>query len=159
MIVAGEFWEDERPYRELVQQLGVQDAVQFYSNYIPNEEISLYFSAADVVVMPYLEATQSGIAQLAISFEKPMIATSVGGMPEAIHHNSTGLIVPPANSTALAEAVLQFFDNDLAEPFANAIRADKTSSSWQPLMALIEELTAMGRNDMSDPNAKSPRVL
>lgn len=159
LIVAGEFWEDERPYRELVQQLGVQDAVQFYSNYIPNEEISLYFSAADVVVMPYLEATQSGIAQLAISFEKPMIATSVGGMPEAIHHNSTGLIVPPANSTALAEAVLQFFDNDLAEPFANAIRADKTSSSWQPLMALIEELTAMGRNDMSDPNAKSPRVL
>ncbi|MCW1968908.1 MAG: glycosyltransferase [Anaerolineae bacterium] len=159
LIVAGEFWEDERPYRELVQQLGVQDAVQFYSNYIPNEEISLYFSAADVVVMPYLEATQSGIAQLAISFEKPMIATSVGGMPEAIHHNSTGLIVPPANSAALAEAVLQFFANDLAEPFAHAIRADKTSSSWQPLIALVEELTAMGRNDMSDPKAKSPRVL
>ena len=159
LIVAGEFWEDERPYRELVQQLGLQDVVLFYSSYIPNEEITLYFSAADVVAMPYLEATQSGIAQLAISFEKPMIATSVGGMPETIHHHLTGLIVPPADSAALAEATIHFFEHNLAQSFSAAIKADKTTSSWSPLIDLVEEMTAMGRNDMTETVTKSPRIL
>jgi len=86
--------------------------VHFHSEYVPNEQIAVYFSACDAVVLPYLEATQSGVAQLAIGFEKPMIATSVGGMPETIHNGETGLIVPPGDSAALADAVVRFFAMD-----------------------------------------------
>ncbi len=140
LLVVGEFWEDERPYRDLVRELGVEDAVQFYSDYVPNEELAVYFCAADVVVLPYLEATQSGIAQVAIGFAKPMIATSVGGMREAIEHEKTGLIVPPADSAALARAIVRYFAEGLEEPFARNIRSSIESASWMPLVHLIEEL-------------------
>lgn len=140
LLVVGEFWEDERPYRKKIAELGLHDAVYIYNTYVPNEELSVYFSAADVVVMPYLEATQSGVAQLAIGFEKPMIATAVGGMPEAIRDNETGLIVPPGNTAALSEAIARFFNDDMAERFRQVIRQDKESASWMPLVELIEEL-------------------
>ncbi|MDW8055047.1 MAG: glycosyltransferase, partial [Anaerolineae bacterium] len=65
LLVVGEFWEDERPYRALVRELGLDDVVHFHSEYVPNEQIAVYFSACDAVVLPYLEATQSGVAQLA----------------------------------------------------------------------------------------------
>ena len=140
LLIVGEFWEDERPYHEQVQQLGLQDAVQFYSGYVPNEKIGVYFSAADVVVMPYLEATQSGVAQLAVGFERPMIATSVGGMPDVVRDSETGLIVPPADSTALAQAILKFYQDKLAEPLTANIRQSKQSASWMPLVQLVEEM-------------------
>jgi glycosyltransferase involved in cell wall biosynthesis len=162
LLIVGEFWEDERAYRDLVRQLGLEDAVRFYSEYIPNEEIATYFSAADVVVLPYLEATQSAVAQLAIGFEKPMIATSAGGMAEAITHGQTGLIVPPADSAALSEAILRYFREGLAEPFARNIHEEKQTASWMPLVGLIEELYA----EIAVPQAKpsvidvaSPRVF
>ncbi len=162
LIIAGEFWEDERPYRELVRQLGLDQAVQIHNTYVPNDQMAVYFSACDAVVMPYLEATQSGIAQVALGFEKPMIATSVGGMPESVRHGETGLIVPPADSAALAEAIIRFFNEKLAEPFAQNIRASQESESWMPLIQLIEELAAPPASQQSEqPAAKvtSPRVL
>lgn len=162
LLVVGEFWEDERPYRDLVRQLGLEEAVTFYSGYVPNEEMPVYFSACDVVMLPYLEATQSGIAQLAIGFERPMIATSVGGMAETIEHNQTGLLVPPADSEALSEAVLRYFEENLAEPFAENIRAGKEQGSWMPLVHLIEELAepaAKRADEQPAPEMVSPRVL
>jgi glycosyltransferase involved in cell wall biosynthesis len=162
LLVVGEFWEDERAYRDLVRQLGLEGVVQFYSEYIPNDEVAIYFSAADVVVLPYLEATQSAVAQLAIGFEKPMIATSAGGMAEAIVDRQTGLIVPPADSAALSEAVLRYFGAGLAEPFARNIRESKESSSWMPLVYLIEELyaeIALAYGGQATAEIASPRVL
>lgn len=162
LLVVGEFWEDERPYHDLVRQLGLSDAVQIHNAYVANEEMALYFSAADVVVLPYLEATQSGVAQIALGFEKPMIATSVGGMPEAIADGQIGLIVPPGDTTALSNAVLRFFREGLAEPFAQNIRANKESASWMPLIHLIEELAepALAAHlEQPAPEVASPRVL
>ncbi len=162
LLVVGEFWEDERPYHQLVAQLGLQQAVQFYNTYVPNEALSTYFSAADVVVMPYLEATQSGVAQVAIGFERPMIATSVGGMPEAIQHGETGLIVPPGDTEALSAALLRFFREGLAEPFTHNIRLKKQAASWIPLIDLIEELTQPAeapQSEQPDVGMASPRVL
>jgi len=162
LLVVGEFWEDERAYHDLVKQLGLEGVVQFYSEYIPNDEVAIYFSAADVVVLPYLEATQSAVAQLAIGFEKPMIATSAGGMAEAIVDGQTGLIVPPADSAALSEAILRYFQAGLAEPFARNIRESKESSSWMPLVHLIEELyaeIALAYGGQATVEIASPRVL
>lgn len=162
LLVVGEFWEDERPYRALIQQLGLEDAVQFVNDYVPNEEMSRYFSAADVVVMPYLEATQSGVAQLAIGFEKPMISTSVGGMPETVLDNENGIIVPPADAQALANAIVRYYEEGLEERFVAHIRAGKEQISWMPLIHLIEELAtpaAVPSSEQPAPEVASPRVL
>ncbi len=161
LLVVGEFWEDARPYYELVRQLGVEDAVQFYSDYIPNEEVGVYFSAADVVMLPYLEATQSGVAQIALGFEKPMIATSVGGMPETVIDGENGLIVPPASSEVLSAAILRFFEEGLGDRFTRNIRISKETASWLPLIQLIEEMNPPQTvlSHQPDPQAASPRVL
>jgi glycosyltransferase involved in cell wall biosynthesis len=161
LVVAGEFWEDQRSYDELIRQLGLEDAVRIENTYIPNDEMTLYFSASDVVILPYLEATQSGVAQVAFGFEKPMIATSVGGMPEAISDGETGLIVPPGDSKALADAILRYFNEGLAEPFARNIRQNKEEASWQPLVRLIEELAVPEESEQTIASSQtaSPRIL
>jgi glycosyltransferase involved in cell wall biosynthesis len=162
LLAVGEFWEDERPYRDLVRQLGLDDAVDMRNTYVPNEEMARYFSACDAVVMPYLEATQSGIAQLAIGFEKPMIATSVGGMAETIRDGEMGLIVPPADPEALAEAILRYFEEDLGSTFTEHIRAGKEVGSWMPLISLVEELARPAELPQSEQPAReaaSPRVF
>jgi glycosyltransferase involved in cell wall biosynthesis len=142
LLAVGELWEDERPYRELVRDLGLEGAVEFHNAYVPNEEMAVYFSAADAVVLPYLEATQSGIAQVALGFEKPVIATSVGGMAETIVDGQTGLIVPPGDNAALSAAIVRYFQEQLAVPFARNIHDTKETASWMPLVRLIEELAA-----------------
>jgi glycosyltransferase involved in cell wall biosynthesis len=140
LLIVGEFWEDERPYRELIKKLGLEACVTIFNKYIANDKVTNYFSAADLVVMPYLKPTQSGIAQLAIGFERPMVATNVGGMPEMIRHNETGLIVPPADSAELAKAIITFFTENMQERFVTNLRAGKESLSWQPMVQLIEAL-------------------
>jgi glycosyltransferase involved in cell wall biosynthesis len=162
LLVVGEFWEDERPYLEQVRQLGLQDVVTFYSGYVPNDQMATYFSASDVVALPYLEATQSGIAQLAIGFERPMIGTSVGGMADVIHHGENGLLVSPGDAQAVAEAIVKFFTEALAEPFARNIRISKESASWLPLIQLIEELAQPSPETQTESApiyATSPRVF
>lgn len=162
LLIVGEFWEVERNYREQVRQLGLSDVVHFYNSYVPNDKISVYFSAADVIALPYLEATQSGVAQLAIGFERPMIGTSVGGMADVIHHGENGLLVPPGDAPALAQAIVQFFEAGLAERFTRNIRIVKESASWQPLVQLIEELAqplAQPQSELAPAGTPSPRVL
>ncbi len=162
LLVVGEFWEDIRSYQDLVRQLGLEDAVRFVNAYVPNEEMAVYFSAANVVVLPYLEATQSGVAQIALGFETPLIATSVGGMPEVVQDQVTGLVVPPADSAALQQAIVRFFEEGLEERFAANIREGKESASWMPLVQLIEELSQPAAAPQTEhPVAEmgSPRVL
>lgn len=162
LLVVGEFWEDERPYRRMVQELGLQDSVHIFNTYVPNGEMARYFCAADVVVLPYLEATQSAIAQVALGFDKPLIATSVGGIPEAIPHEKAGLIVPPADVDALAEAILRYFRENLGETFSQYIRLEKETYSWIPLVNLIEELALPPAPPVLDqplPGTTSPNVL
>jgi glycosyltransferase involved in cell wall biosynthesis len=142
LLVVGEFWEDEQNYQELVAALGLQDRVTLLNRYVPNEEVGLYFSAADVLVLPYLEATQSGVVQTAYGFELPVIATQVGGLGETVEHNCTGLIVPPGDVQALAEAIVRYFREGLQERFTEAIRQVKGRFAWEHLVNLIEEMHA-----------------
>jgi hypothetical protein len=79
------------------------------SDYIPNEEVKYYFSAADAVVLPYTSATQSGIAQIAYNFDLPVIATNVGGLAEVVRDGETGLLVPPNDPRALAGRIVEYF--------------------------------------------------
>ena len=144
LLVAGEFYEDERPYREQIELLGIGNRVRVFSEYIPNEQVSLYFSAADIVVLPYIDATQSGITQIAYNFNRPVIATDVGGLAETIVDGKTGLIVKPNSADELASSIVKFFREKLSETFSSGVAEQKRLYSWENIVEAIEDLTGRG---------------
>ena len=111
LVVAGEFYDDEGRCRRQAAPLG--KAVRFDAAYIPSEAVGTYFGAADVVVQPYVSATQSGVAQIAFHFERPLVTTNVGGLAETVPPDA-GLVVPPEDPAALADAVARFFEERMA---------------------------------------------
>ena len=140
LLVVGEFYEDSAPYFELAAQLGVSGSIEFVDRYIANEEVAAYFTAADLVMLPYITATQSAIAQVAVAFDRPMIATRVGGLPEVVTEGKTGFIVPPEDPAEMAGAVARFFDEGWSERMAPCFAEEKKRFSWSSLADAIEEL-------------------
>lgn len=140
LLIVGEFWEEERFYMEAIDRLGIREHVSVVNAYVPNEEVGLYFAAANVVVLPYLEATQSGVLQMAYAFGKPVIVTSAGGLAEVVRDGETGLVVPPKDSSALTEAIVRYFEKELEASFAGKIAQDKDTFAWINLVNLIEQL-------------------
>lgn len=140
LMVVGEFGGDKADYMELIRKSGAGDSIQVVDGYIPDKEIEKYFAACDLVVLPYESATQSGIVQIAYSFEKPVIATDVGGLPEVVLDGKTGYIVPPKNHEALGEAAVKFFKEEKAEEFGNNVRAEAYRYSWDRMNEVVKRL-------------------
>ena len=141
LLVVGEFYEGEEKYREQIRSLGIGDAVTIHADYVPNDRVGLWFSAADAAVLPYLSATQSGIVQIAYNFDTPVIATAVGGLTEVVKERTTGLLVPPGNPQALAAAIDTFYQEGNAAAYSNAVREEKKHYTWDALVSAIEDLT------------------
>ncbi|HEY4612639.1 MAG TPA: glycosyltransferase, partial [Bacteroidota bacterium] len=139
-LVVGEFYEDEKPYREHIQQAGVEGAVQLVAEYVPNENVADYFCAADVVALPYLSATQSGIAQIAYNFGKPVIATNVGGLAEVVVDGVSGIVVSPNDPQAFADAIVQFYNKRLERKLSAGARQERKKYSWDAMVEAIEML-------------------
>jgi glycosyltransferase involved in cell wall biosynthesis len=142
LLIVGEFYDHEKKYRQRVKELELEPYIQFVSDYIPNDRVRFYFSAADVVVLPYLSATQSGITQIAYQFEKPVVATNVGGLAEVVLHEQTGYIVPPNDPTSLAEAIWRFYSEGKERDFIENVRREKTKYSWEHFVRQIETLVS-----------------
>jgi len=140
LLVAGEFYEGEERYRRMVRELGLEGAVRFDADYIPESRVPLYFSACELAVLPYHSATQSGIVQVAYQLDTPVVCTDVGGLGEVVPHERSGFVVPPEDGDALAAAVVRFFVEDWEERLRAGVRAEKRKYSWEPLVAAIEEL-------------------
>ena len=138
LVVVGEFYEPSRPYVEHIERLGLGEKVRLVDRYVSDEEVGLYFSAADVAVLPYASATQSGVVQVAFAFDTPVISTAVGGIPEVVKDGVNGLLVPPNDPDALAAAILRYFEEGLAEKLAANIRAGSETFSWKPLVDTLE---------------------
>lgn len=117
LLVVGEFYEGEEATRRQISEQGLEDCTTVVSEYVPDEAVGTYFGAADVVVLPYRSATQSGITQVALGLGTPMIATRVGGLPEVVQDGENGLLVPPEDPDQLADALVRFFDEDLGPVF------------------------------------------
>ena len=143
LLAVGEFYDDETKYRQKVKDLNLESQIRFVADYIPNTEVGVYFSAADVVVLPYLSATQSGITQIAYNFNKPVIATNVGGLAEVIIDGLTGYIVEPNNPMAIAYAIKKFYDERKEEEFSHNVEREKVKYSWESFVRNIEELTGI----------------
>lgn len=137
LMVVGECWEDEQGYREKIQKLGIEKHILRVNQYIPNEDIGLYFSAADLVVIPYTSATGSGILQVAFGCGKPVVATRVGGLADDVVDGKTGYLVSPFNSEALAVAIVKFFTEKKSDQFTANIKKTKDRFSWERMVDLI----------------------
>jgi len=141
LLVVGEFYDDEQSYRQQIEELGLKNNVIVVSNYVPNNEVAKYFSASDVVVLPYIDATQSGIVQIAYNFNKPVITTNVGGLAEVVVDGKTGMVVQPNSIDELASAIVKFFGGEFAKKFSERVAEQKKLYSWDNLVKAIEELT------------------
>ncbi len=150
LLVVGEFYEDEKSYLAQVAALDLGENVRIISDYVPNDEVSIYFSAADVVVLPYIDATQSGIVQIAYNFHKPVIATDVGGLAEVVLDGKSGLIVNPGSKRELADAIVRFFTENLSSQLSAGATEQKKLYSWDNMVNKIEEL-GEGRNVHHEP--------
>lgn len=139
LIVAGEFYGSSEPYMQQVKSLGLEDSVLFFSDYIPNDEVSRYFSAADIVAQPYKSATQSGVSQVAFHFEKPMVVTNVGGLAEIVPDGKVGYVVEP-NPTAIADALNTFFENGLGPNFDQNMKTEKQKYAWSKMTDAVRSV-------------------
>jgi glycosyltransferase involved in cell wall biosynthesis len=138
LLVAGEFYEDDKPYLEQIEKLGIADNVILRTHFIADSQVKYYLCAADAVVQPYRSATQSGVTPLAYYFEKPMIVTNVGGLPSLVPHEKAGLVAEP-NAESLASAIQRFYQ--LGENyFLPHLRTEKEKYSWRNLVNGIMEL-------------------
>jgi glycosyltransferase involved in cell wall biosynthesis len=147
LIVAGEFYEDQKPYLELIKTLGIENSLVLKTDFIPDSEVKYYLSAADLVVQPYRNATQSGVTPLAYHFEKPMVVTNVGGLPSLVPHEKVGLVCKP-EPESIAQAILRFYE--LGENFfIPHLRTEKQKYSWHRLIESILNLQKEVEHDLS----------
>lgn len=138
LLVAGEFYEDEKPYLELIAKLGIAQQLILKTIFIPDSEVQYYLCAADAVIQPYRNATQSGVTPLAYHFEKPMVVTNVGGLPRLVPDEKAGLVVNP-DPDAIASGILHFYQ--LGEDyFIPHLRNEKQKYSWSNLVGVIFQL-------------------
>lgn len=135
ILIAGEFYEDERNYTELIRELGIEDMLYLRTNFISDSEVKYYLCAADLLVQPYKNATQSGVTPLAYYFEKPMVVTNVGGLPDLVPHEKCGLVTEP-EPHAIANSIRRFFE--LGEGhFIPNLHSEKEKYSWANLVNAI----------------------
>ena len=139
LIVAGEFYGDPEHYHKQIKDLGIEDRVVLCTDFIPDSEVNRYFSAADIVAQPYKTATQSGVTQIAFHFEKPMLVTNVGGLPEIVPDGKIGYVTEP-DAKQIAGALFRFFQEHKQEEFERNVAEEKKKYAWSRFVEVMEEV-------------------
>ena len=129
LLVAGEYYSSPEPYLKLIKEINLEDFIELRTDFIPDDQVNLYFSAADMVVQPYKSAKQSGVTQIGYHFNKSMLVTNVGGLSEIIPDGKIGYVVEP-NSLEIANALVDFYENDRIAEFEANIIEEKKKFSW-----------------------------
>lgn len=144
LIIAGEVYGSFDKYQKQLQDPALSQRVHLFNNYISDAEVTHFFSAADVCVLPYRSATQSGITAISYHFDLPIIATDVGGLKETIQDGKTGVVVKEISSRAISEAITNYFGGNSKEHYFEAIQEYKKANSWETfsdkVLDFIEEL-------------------
>jgi len=143
LLVAGEFYEDRKPYDELIAKLNINDQLILRTDFIQDSEVRYYLSAADFVIQPYKNATQSGVTPLAYHFEKPMLVTNVGGLPDLVPKDEVGVIAEP-NPTSIAEQVLRLYQFGESH-FLPHLREEKKKYSWSNITNAVFQLAGINK--------------
>ena len=142
LYVVGDFGGNKDEYLRLMDSLSITDDIEIIDGYVPDKEVEKYFSAADLVVLPYESATQSGIVQIAYGFRKPVIVTRVGGLPEVVEDDVTGMIVEPFDDDALAQAIHRYFAEDKQEAYIRGIIEHEYRFSWDRMVEALDDTGA-----------------
>ncbi len=138
LLIAGEFYEERKLYDDIIEKNNLQSQIILRTNFIADSEVKYYLSAADFVIQPYRNATQSGVTPLAYHFEKPMLVTNVGGLPSLVPDKKVGLVAEP-NAQSIAEKILELYDFG-EEYFLPSLREEKQKYSWSILVDTIKKL-------------------
>lgn len=141
LIVAGEFYDNKQTYMSLASDLGIEKEVVWHTDFIPDSQVKVYFSACSLVLQPYHHATQSGVTQIAYQFEKPMVVTNVGGLPELVEEGKTGYLVEP-DADKIAKKVIHFFQKD-SNSFESDMKDAKKRFSWS---AMVDNILTLYRD-------------
>ncbi len=131
-IIAGECYEDWSFYEQIIDRHNLKNRIILHKDFIPSDQVKVFFSASNLVVQPYRTATQSGISQIAYHFEKPMIVTRVGGLPEIVTNGVSGYVVEPS-SESIAAAIRDFFEHKREDAYTEGVRIEKLRFSWRYL--------------------------
>lgn len=142
LFVVGDFGgaENREAYEKLMEENAVRSHITICDGYIPDREIEKFFAACDLVVLPYVSATQSGIVQIAYGFEKPVVVTNVGGLPDVVEDGKTGYVVEPENPTALADAVVRYFKENREKEFEENVKKEAYRFDWDRMVETVERL-------------------
>ena len=139
LIVAGEFYEDSRPYHDIIKNHGLENMVMLHTHYIADEMVKNYFSACNLVVQPYKSATQSGVTQIAYHFNRPMIVTNVGGLAEIVPNEVCGYVVEP-KAEEIAHAANKYFSENREPEMTENCKKEKKRFEWSSLVDSLENL-------------------
>lgn len=139
LLIAGEFYEDRKPYLDKIASIENGDRFILHTEFIGKESVKDYFCAADLIVQPYKSATQSGITQIAYHFGRPMLVTNVGGLAEIVTDKRVGYVTE-RNAGAIADAISDFYVNHRENDFAKNVIADREKFSWKNFTNTIIEL-------------------
>jgi glycosyltransferase involved in cell wall biosynthesis len=140
VLIVGDIYGEKQPYLDRIAASGAADIIDLIDGFVPDETVEDYFLAADLAVLPYVSATQSGIVQIAYNYDLPVVTTAVGGLPEVVLDGTTGFIVPPEDPVSLAGAVSRFFTEGRADDFAAGVAREKKKYSWEPMAEAVEKL-------------------
>lgn len=136
LIVAGEFYNNAEQYETLERELGIQGRVIWHREFVPDEKVRYYFSAADLIAQPYKSATQSGVTQIAYHFERPMLVTNVGGLAEIVPDGKVGYVVEP-KVEAIADALVDWSTSDKTTHFVQGLKEEKRKYSWSEMVEAV----------------------
>ena len=139
LIIAGEFYDNKGYYIKMIESLGVRDNIILHDQFINVNKVKNYFCAVDMVAQTYLSATQSGVTQIAYSFDKPMLVTNVGGLSEIVEHNKVGYVTSK-DPSKIADAILDFYNNNRESFFIKNTRKAKKNFSWESFVEGVDTL-------------------
>ena len=140
LLAAGECYGSDAKYTNLISDLGISDYITWHNRYIPDEDVSMYFSAADVAALPYRSASQSGITQIAYYYDLPVIVTNVGGLPEIVDNGKSGYTIEPENPVELAGVLFENLGTQKLNEMSNYIQDFKHKFSWEHFVQGIESI-------------------
>lgn len=139
LMIAGEFYDEAETYQNLITELGLTEYIYSFTNFIPTEQVQYYLNACDFVIQPYRNATQSGVTPLAYHFEKPMLVTNVGALPDMIQADKSGLVAEP-NPESIAAGIEELYLQGEAY-YLEQLRKGKKKYQWDQLVHSIVDLT------------------
>lgn len=143
LIIAGEVYGDRQKYADLIEQSSKKNAIYFFNQFISDDEVHRYFSAADLCVLPYRSATQSGVTAISHYFELPVLATNVGGLKETITHGKTGWIIEQSEPSQISDGITTFFTETNSQQVNLALKALKEERSWSQFASKIIDFSTL----------------